>query len=267
MRDEARRRAEAARVPPPACEIDLPVEQTVPFVFNSPHSGRYYPRDFLAATCLDKSEIRRSEDLLVDRLFAPIVRARRAADERRLSARLSRREPRALRARPEDVRRAAPELRQCALAARRRRARHHPARRQRRRPISTRGRCRSRRGLRGSSASTAPITTRCGACSRRRMSPSASPSSSTATRCRRTSAADRRGCGPDFVLGDRFGASCMPELTDCAAATLQQPRLHRLPQQALCRRLHHRALRPAGARPACAADRGQSRALHGRVPA
>jgi N-formylglutamate amidohydrolase len=25
---------------------------------------------------------------------------------------------------------------------------------------------------------------------------------------------------PDFVLGDRFGASCMPELTDCAAATL-----------------------------------------------
>ena len=27
---------------------------------------------------------------------------------------------------------------------------------------------------------------------------------------------------PDFVLGDRFGASCMPELTDCAAATLQR---------------------------------------------
>ena len=27
---------------------------------------------------------------------------------------------------------------------------------------------------------------------------------------------------PDFVLGDRFGTSCMPELTDCAAATLQR---------------------------------------------
>jgi N-formylglutamate amidohydrolase len=27
---------------------------------------------------------------------------------------------------------------------------------------------------------------------------------------------------PDFVLGDRFGASCMPDLTDCAAATLQR---------------------------------------------
>jgi N-formylglutamate amidohydrolase len=27
---------------------------------------------------------------------------------------------------------------------------------------------------------------------------------------------------PDFVLGDRFGASCMPELTDRATATLQR---------------------------------------------
>jgi len=59
---------------PPACEIHLPKEQTVPFVFNSPHSGRYYPPDFLASTCLDRNEIRRSEDLLVDRLFAPVVR-------------------------------------------------------------------------------------------------------------------------------------------------------------------------------------------------
>ncbi len=59
---------------PPTCEIHLPKEQTVPFVFNSPHSGRYYPPDFLASTCLDRNEIRRSEDLLVDRLFAPVVR-------------------------------------------------------------------------------------------------------------------------------------------------------------------------------------------------
>ncbi len=59
---------------PPACEIHLPREQTVPFVFNSPHSGRFYPPDFLASTCLDRNDIRRSEDLLVDRLFAPVVR-------------------------------------------------------------------------------------------------------------------------------------------------------------------------------------------------
>ena len=59
---------------PPACEIHLPQEQTVPFVFNSPHSGRFYPPEFLASTCLDRNDIRRSEDLLVDRLFAPVVR-------------------------------------------------------------------------------------------------------------------------------------------------------------------------------------------------
>jgi N-formylglutamate amidohydrolase len=27
---------------------------------------------------------------------------------------------------------------------------------------------------------------------------------------------------PDFVLGDRFGASCMPELTNCVAETLEE---------------------------------------------
>jgi N-formylglutamate amidohydrolase len=75
MRDEDETGSGAERESePPACEIAAPREQTVPFVFNSPHSGRFYPPDFLAATCLDKQEIRRSEDLLVDRLFAPVVR-------------------------------------------------------------------------------------------------------------------------------------------------------------------------------------------------
>jgi len=72
MREE-RQRGFGEGAMPPACEISLPPAQTIPFVFNSPHSGRFYPDDFLAAACLDKSEIRRSEDLLVDRLFAPVV--------------------------------------------------------------------------------------------------------------------------------------------------------------------------------------------------
>ena len=38
------------------------------------------------------------------------------------------------------------------------------------------------------------------------------------------------------------------------------------PQQALCRRLHHRALRQPGRRPACHPARDQPRALHGRAP-
>jgi N-formylglutamate amidohydrolase len=74
MRQEEQSGPDAAGgIVPPACEIRLPDEQTVPFVFNSPHSGRYYPPEFLEATCLDRQEIRRSEDLLVDRLFAPVV--------------------------------------------------------------------------------------------------------------------------------------------------------------------------------------------------
>ena len=47
--------------------------QSVPFVFNSPHSGNYYPRRFLAMSRLDRNAIRRSEDCFVDELFAGAV--------------------------------------------------------------------------------------------------------------------------------------------------------------------------------------------------
>jgi len=67
----------------PAFEVVEPAEPTIPFVFCSPHSGRDYPADFLAATRLPGDSIRRSEDLFVDQLFecvprlgAPLIRAR-----------------------------------------------------------------------------------------------------------------------------------------------------------------------------------------------
>ncbi len=54
-----------------------------PFVFNSPHSGATYPRSFLDASRLDANTLRRSEDTFVDELFigavalgAPLMRAR-----------------------------------------------------------------------------------------------------------------------------------------------------------------------------------------------
>jgi N-formylglutamate amidohydrolase len=57
--------------------------QTVPLVFASPHSGRDYPADFVAAARLDLHGLRRSEDSFVDELFAaapahgaPLVTAR-----------------------------------------------------------------------------------------------------------------------------------------------------------------------------------------------
>lgn len=51
-----------------------PVERTVPLVFSSPHSGREYAPDFIAASRLDPHSLRRSEDSFVDELFASVVR-------------------------------------------------------------------------------------------------------------------------------------------------------------------------------------------------
>lgn len=54
-------------------EVRAGAVQRVPFVFNSPHSGRFYPERFLAMTRLDENTIRRSEDCYVDELFGCAV--------------------------------------------------------------------------------------------------------------------------------------------------------------------------------------------------
>ena len=63
--------------------IVRPQKQTAPFVFASPHSGRFYPADFVAGSWLTPLVLRRSEDAFVDELFegavvqgAPIIAAR-----------------------------------------------------------------------------------------------------------------------------------------------------------------------------------------------
>jgi N-formylglutamate amidohydrolase len=68
----AARRASPPGEPPPT-----------PLVFASPHSGRLYPEDMMAAAALDAHAIRRSEDVLVDDLIsrapelgAPVIAAR-----------------------------------------------------------------------------------------------------------------------------------------------------------------------------------------------
>lgn len=68
--------------PAPAFDLRLPPEQSLPFVFASPHSGAEYSDSFLAASRLDRLTLRRSEDSFVDELFgaapafgAPLVRA------------------------------------------------------------------------------------------------------------------------------------------------------------------------------------------------
>jgi N-formylglutamate amidohydrolase len=74
-----------APAPPPdtaPVTVLRPARQTVPVIFASPHSGRAYPAEFLAAARLDPLSLRRSEDSFVDELFsaapehgAPLVAA------------------------------------------------------------------------------------------------------------------------------------------------------------------------------------------------
>lgn len=54
----------------PSFKLVRPPLQSAPFVFSSPHSGRNYPPEFLAASQLDPQTLRKSEDCFVDDLFA-----------------------------------------------------------------------------------------------------------------------------------------------------------------------------------------------------
>ena len=221
MRDVQGGESEAEEAAPPACEIHLPSEQTVPFVFNSPHSGRHYPEEFLTATCLDRQEIRRSEDLLVDRLFAPVVR---------LGAPLmSAVYPRAFL----DVNREPYELDPKMFAGR----------------LPSFANIRSLR-VAGGLGTIPRVVSDTANIYRGPLSVEEAlgrieriyrPFHDTLRHllaqthvafglavlidCH-SMPSNIRGGGsrlrPDFVLGDRFGTSCMPELTDCAAATLHR---------------------------------------------
>lgn len=57
----------------PPFEILAPARRTSPFVFNAPHSGNAYPRSLIRRSRLDRHTIRRSEDTFVDSLFAGVL--------------------------------------------------------------------------------------------------------------------------------------------------------------------------------------------------
>ena len=65
-----------------AFQILYPDEQTIPFIFASPHSGRRYSTAFIEASRLTPVMLRRSEDSFIDELFskapnygAPLLKA------------------------------------------------------------------------------------------------------------------------------------------------------------------------------------------------
>lgn len=55
-------------------EYREPAQLRVPYLFNSPHSGRVYPKSFLRQTVLTGTSIRMSEDCYVDLLIEDVVR-------------------------------------------------------------------------------------------------------------------------------------------------------------------------------------------------
>jgi len=59
----------------PAFDVEEPLAAECPVVCNSPHSGRDYPTAFLEQTRLELETLRRSEDTFVDELFADAPRA------------------------------------------------------------------------------------------------------------------------------------------------------------------------------------------------
>lgn len=59
-----------AEGPFPPWRVLAPGYQTAPVVFASPHSGRAYPPEFIAASKLGALKLRRSEDAFMDEIFA-----------------------------------------------------------------------------------------------------------------------------------------------------------------------------------------------------
>jgi N-formylglutamate amidohydrolase len=55
-------------------QITHPVAQAAPFVWCSPHSGRIYPKAFLASVRLDPLALRKSEDCYVDELISDVAK-------------------------------------------------------------------------------------------------------------------------------------------------------------------------------------------------
>ncbi len=53
--------------------VERPAALVTPFIFNSPHSGRIYPSIFIKTSQLSPQALRMSEDLFIDKLFAPVV--------------------------------------------------------------------------------------------------------------------------------------------------------------------------------------------------
>ena len=250
----------------PPFEIVEPADWRAPIIFNSPHSGSVYPPEFLNASRIDLAALRRSEDSFMDELIAdlsdrgfPTVRVNfprsyvdvnrepYELDPRMFTGRLpsfantrSMRVAGGLGTIPRvvgDGQEIYRERLSVDDALGRIEALYKPYHRALRRLIN-----------KAHQAFGTVILVDC------HSMPSIGVSRDEPRR-------------PDIVIGDRYGTSCAPLLPDLRRGDHERARLFDRPQQALCRRLHHRALRQPGERTAHRAARAQPRDLHGRAAA
>ncbi len=180
----------------PPFEAIEPAQCRGPLLFNSPHSGRVYPREFLQTSRLDLATLRRSEDSFVGELIEGVGRARLS----RSCGRISRAAMSTSTASPTN------STRGCSTAGCRRSpiparcgspAGSAPWRASSATPRkSTISAFRSAKRCAGSTGSTSPITARCGACSCGCSAISAPPFWSIAIPCRRPPAAATSGRAP-----------------------------------------------------------------------
>ena len=248
----------------PPFEVLEPLDYRGPVVFNSPHSGRVYPRTFLSAAKLDLATLRRSEDSFVDELIAgvvprghPLVRVhfpRCYVDVNR--------EPYELDPRMFDGRlpsfantrsmRVAGGPRDSRARGRRCTGNLPPAHPDRRCAAPHRGALQAVPPRAAAAAHPRASRFRRGGAGRLPLDAlnGRHQGRPAARRCRA-----RRPLRHE-LRADRLGSD---------RGDVPRARLRGEPQQALRGRLHHRALRQSGRRPAFDPDRDQSRALHGRA--
>ena len=232
----------------PSFEIIEPPEWHGPVVFNSPHSGSIYPRAFLTTSRLDTATLRRSEDSFVDELVLGVVRRGfplMRAHFPRCYVDVNR-EPYELDPRMFEVAcRRSPIPGRCGWrgarhrreGGRRRAGNLRPAHPGRRRHPPHRG------ALQALSPGVAPAV-HAGAPRFRGGGADRLPFHAVHRRLQGRAAARRRRAGRPLRHQLRHGGR-RNDRGDAA-----QPGLFGEPQQALCGRLHHRALRQPGRRPA-----------------
>lgn len=73
LKTHLRQEKESLDVLSPAFEVSRPAQWRAGVVFASPHSGNVYPKSFIERSHLTVAQLRRNEDIFIDKLFGPCI--------------------------------------------------------------------------------------------------------------------------------------------------------------------------------------------------